>query len=342
MSDRSLEFANKIIAKLEEGYIPWRSVYGGSYDHGGHVEMHATPANIVSLRPYEGKNYLNALIAIGLHNWKSAWFATYKQWQENDCVVKKGEKSISICSWREKVEKDSAGNVINTDWVQKWFAVFNLHQVEALSEKGQLFLNMSREIVSSHVKYVKIPSHIVDYHGEEYFNIPQLDNIPAALGVNIKVGGKAKEAFYDYKKDVIQMPAMTEFESTNAYYTTLLHECVHATGLSKRIGRIESGKMLNDAKYAREELIAEFATILLADYFGTVAVYLENHAGYIQHWIRALKAEPKYLMDIMGDAVKAKQFILEKIGVKNGGKTKLATGSNAVAGAEAEVECVPA
>lgn len=340
-TDRSLDLANKIISKLEEGHIPWRPVYGGAREIGGYVKIHATPANIVSLRPYEGKNFFSALINIGLNHWSSAWFATYKQWQENDCVVRKGEKSTSICSWRESKEVDSCGNVV-TEWRQKWFNVFNLNQVDALSEKGQRFLELSREIISSHVEYEREPVALVDQFGEEYYRIPMLDGIPAAIKCEFEVSESITEAQYDYKNDKIFMPPMEKFVSTDAYYTTLFHESIHATMLKKRCGRHEGGK-LNEANYAREELVAEFGAILLADYFGTVALYLDRHAGYIQHWIRALKAEPKYLIDIMGDAVKAKQYILEQLGVKkNGRKTELETGSDADAGAEAEAECVPA
>lgn len=340
--DRSLDIANKIIAKLEAGNIPWRTVYGGGRKEGGYVNIHANPANIVSLRKYEGKNYFSALINIGLNGWTSGWFATYKQWLENDCVVKKGEKSTSICSWNESKEIDSSGNV-TTEWRQKWFHVFNMSQVESVSENGKRFLELSREILSSHVVFERVPIEIVDQYGESYFKIPVLDSIPDALGCTFLVSDSYEASSYDYQKDIMYMPPMQKFISTDAYYATLFHECVHATMIRGRCDRHQTNEKLNGANYAREELVAEFASILLADYFGTVAVYLDNHAAYIQHWISALKAEPKYLMDVIGDAVKAKQFILSKLGVlKNGGKTKLETGDVADTRAKAEAECVPA
>lgn len=341
--DRSVELANQIIEKLEVGVIPWRSVYGSGRTEGGEVRIVANPANVVSLHPYEGRNYLSALTCLGLNGWTSGWFATFKQWQQNDCMVRRGERSMSVLSWREmQVGVDPLTGQPEMEWVQRWFNVFNIQQVEPLSDKGRRFLEMNREIIKNPVTMERTPLREVDQYGEPYIQLPMLDGIPATIGCGIDLDAKYTEAQYDEEADTIRMPPMNKFVSSNAYYTTLLHECVHATMKQHRCARLPEGVVPTEEVRAREELIAEFACMLLADKFGTVAIYLDNHAGYIQHWIRALQAEPKYIKDIMGDAVKAQRFILKALGVGNGRTAELEAGDSADQRAEGEAERVPA
>jgi antirestriction protein ArdC len=336
--DRSVELANQIIAKLEQGIIPWRSVYGGGDTTGGETIVRAKPANVMSLRPYEGRNFLSALTTIGLQGWNSGWFATFKQWQSEDCMVRRGERATSVVSWRQmQTGIDPLTGQPIMEFFQRWFNVFNIEQVEAVSDKGKKFLELSREVIKSPVTVERVPITEVDANGDLYHQIPLLDRIPSAIGCNIHIDAGYVEARYDGVADTIQMPPMVKFISTDAYYTTLLHECVHATMTQERCGRYQSGVVLAENNYAREELVAEFASMLLADKFGTVALYIDNHAGYIQHWIRALRQEPKFLKDIMGDAVKAQRFIMTKLGLNNGGTTELATGDTSDGAGEEEV-----
>lgn len=337
--DRSVELANQIIAKLEQGIIPWRTVYGGGQTTGGETIVCAKPANVMSLRPYEGRNFLSALTTIGLNGWNSGWFATYQQWKSKSCTVNLGERATGVLSWREiQTGIDPRTGQPIMEFVQKWFNVFNIEQVSALNDEGKRFLELSREVIKSPVTVERVPITDVDIHGNPYHQIPLLDRIPSAIGCNIHIDASYVEArYYDGETDTIQMPPMVKFISTDAYYTTLLHECVHATMRQDRCGRFQDGALLTENNYAKEELVAEFASMLLADKFGTVALYIDNHAGYIQHWIRALREEPKFLIGIMGDAVKAQRFILTKLGLNNGRTTELETGNTSDGAGEEEV-----
>ena len=86
----------KIIAKLDEGVLPWRFSKNSLNDN---VHVSCRPANVVSLEPYTGKNYFVTLFNLCLNQWSSGWFGTFLQWQANDCKVKKGEKSTNIMRW---------------------------------------------------------------------------------------------------------------------------------------------------------------------------------------------------------------------------------------------------
>ena len=65
---------------------------------------------------------------------------------------------------------------------------------------------------------------------------------------------------YSPSGDYIGMPALSQFTSTDTYYSTLFHEPTHWTGTHSRCNR-EMGKRFGDKQYAIEELVAELGAI---------------------------------------------------------------------------------
>lgn len=312
---RHRELADKIIAVLETGNLPWRSVYGGGQDVGGYVQLNVNPASVVSCKKYQGRNWFYTRMAVGLNQYKTGWFATFRQWQDNDCMVRKGEHSTSIVFWSEE-DKVQPDGTIDTELVRRWSHVFNMDQVDALSPKGEMFLKLNREAIQNPVTYTKVPRAFVDRNGDPYYEIAYFDQIPAKIGCKFEIQTKAEHAEYDPKADKIVMPPIHAFGTSDAYYSTLLHEAVHATARKGRCGRYENPTKLTAKEKAREELVAEMGTVILADKFSLIPVPLENAAAYIGNWIKELKAEPKYLNEVLDDAAKAVSFICKKLEVK--------------------------
>jgi antirestriction protein ArdC len=83
---------------------------------------------------------------------------------------------------------------------------------------------------------------------------------------------------------------------------------VHSTGHSSRLGRDLSGLYGSDA-YAREELVAELGAVLLGDLL-EVGSAVENHAAYLQHWVRLLKESSGVLFEVLGEARRAVQLVV--------------------------------
>lgn len=84
--------------------------------------------------------------------------------------------------------------------------------------------------------------------------------------------------------DGIVMPPPENFESSEAYYSTLFHELTHSTSHESRVGRKVSGYSENIHARAEEELVAEMGASILCHLSGIGAGVIENQAAYIEHW----------------------------------------------------------
>ena len=93
--ERLNDVVQQVTTSLRNGVLPWRVMKDRTETY-----VVCNPANVVTLNPYQGRNYWLANIACGLNKWDSAWFATYLQWKENGCKVKAGEKSVLLTKKR--------------------------------------------------------------------------------------------------------------------------------------------------------------------------------------------------------------------------------------------------
>src|SRR5690606_12153279 len=98
--------------------------------------------------------------------------------------------------------------------------------------------------------------------------------------------------------------------SPAAYYSTLFHEFVHATGHESRLNRAA----LKDVRfgsevYAEEELVAEVAACYLTTTCG-LDTTLAASASYLAGWIKKLKADSRMVFRVASASREAAQFIL--------------------------------
>ena len=137
------------------------------------------------------------------------------------------------------------------------------------------------------------------------FNAEQIDGIPAlepkrtydwdpveqaekllyASGAKIEHSPNGG-AYYRLSTDTIRLPAQDRFATPSAYYATALHELGHWTGHSDRLGRDLSNPFGSEG-YAREELRAEIASLILGSELG-IGYDADRHAGYVDHWVQIL------------------------------------------------------
>ncbi|NON50106.1 DNA primase, partial [Klebsiella pneumoniae] len=94
--------------------------------------------------------------------------------------------------------------------------------------------------------------------------------------------------------DRIVMPTTSQFNSAADYWSTLLHELVHATGHSRRLSRegiTSSSRKFGDPVYAFEELIAETGSAFLCAELG---IYGDvQHESYLASWLKVLRDDKK-------------------------------------------------
>jgi len=112
---------------------------------------------------------------------------------------------------------------------------------------------------------------------------------------------------YSPQMDQIRMPPAEAFTSREAFCSTWAHEQAHSTGHKDRLSRDMSGCRGSKA-YAREELVAELAAVLIC-YRLQIGCQLENHAAYLKAWAELLKEEPRALFKVLSDARKAADLI---------------------------------
>jgi antirestriction protein ArdC len=114
-------------------------------------------------------------------------------------------------------------------------------------------------------------------------------------------------ACYSPSLDQIRMPEAEAFTTREAFAATWAHEQSHSTGHSSRLDR-PMGGVHGSKAYAKEELIAELAAVLIA-YRLQIGCQLENHAAYLKEWAQLLREEPKALFKVLSQARQAADLI---------------------------------
>jgi antirestriction protein ArdC len=119
-------------------------------------------------------------------------------------------------------------------------------------------------------------------------------------------------AGYYHMEDMIYMPPIKSFDSSESYYTTLFHELVHSTGHERRLNRKTLTEMVEfgSEPYSIEELVAELGQCFLSSHTGILEKEFKNSAAYIQGWLKKLKNDKRFVMIASTQAQKASDYIL--------------------------------
>jgi len=125
-------------------------------------------------------------------------------------------------------------------------------------------------------------------------------------------------AAYQDARDKIVMPDPSRFESREAYAATMLHEAIHATGIATRLDRDCFARYHSDREArAAEELIAEVGSMMLGARLGVGGEHIDNHAAYVQSWLKALRSDKRYIFKAAADAQRACDWLLSRAGVSD-------------------------
>ncbi|WP_324777836.1 ArdC family protein, partial [Ralstonia pickettii] len=146
----------------------------------------------------------------------------------------------------------------------------------------------------------------------EFEPIAQAEHVLAASGARITWEGA--RAFYRPSTDEIYMPTRERFAQPVNAYAVALHELTHWTGHESRLGRDFSGRFGSEA-YAFEELVAELGSAFVVAHLGLEGARLENHASYVQSWLKVLKNDKNAVFTASRHANAAYQLIMQKAGM---------------------------
>lgn len=119
-------------------------------------------------------------------------------------------------------------------------------------------------------------------------------------------------AYYSISKNEIVIPEKRQFKDGESFYTNLGHEMAHSTWSENHLGRLKPASF-GSAKYAREELVAELSTALVAQRFGMTKHLKEDSASYLKNWLDSLKESPDFIKTTLTDVKKASHMINQHI-----------------------------
>jgi antirestriction protein ArdC len=281
-SDIYSQVNDRIIAALEQGIVPWKRPWSGRL-----------PTNYDSVKQYRGVNILTLGIAEMVHGYSSPYWITFRQAQKHGGHIKRGEKATYIVFSDKRireVEKEDGTKELKVYHFIKSFPVFNWDQTEGVARKEAMAaLDPDRDLI-------EVCSSLLG----------GMPKPPAYLE-------SGNSAYYAPREDLVNLPPIETFKTTEGYIATKFHEYAHSTGHKSRLNRpgVMGVAAFGSDDYGFEELVAELTSAYLCACNG-IDNTLENSAGYIQNWLGALRKDKTMLLKASGKATVAVNFILGK------------------------------
>lgn len=274
----------KIITYLEQGELVWRKPW--SSDHLAGNVMRPLRWNDI---PYTGINTIMLWATAAEKGYASPYWMTFKQATSMKANIRKGEKGTFVV-YADKLVREQENSKGETETVKipylKQYTVFNASQIEGLPE--------------AFYKLPEIPE------GNPQERIAKLEQFFENTKAMIETG---TEASYTISRDIIEMPPFECFIDAPNYYATLAHELTHWTRHPSRLNRDFNRKKWGDEGYAKEELVAELGACFLGADLGFEPVSQEQHAAYIQSWLKVLKDDRRFIVQAASFAQKAVEYV---------------------------------
>jgi antirestriction protein ArdC len=272
------EVTDKIVARLEAGTLPW--VKGWSAGKGSAIPMNAT-----TNRPYSGVNVLLYWASMEC-GYARPRFLTFKQAQAAGGHVKRGEKGMPLCFFKQLEVADAAKpDETKSIPMLRQYTVFNVAQCEDLPD----------DVVNG--------EYVAPLNKDARERLA--DQFIVATGADFREGqGKP---CYVPSRDFITVPRFSDFRSAPEYYADSFHELAHWTGHKSRLDRDFKGRFDTDA-YAMEELLAELTAAFLCAEFGMDNQHA-NQAAYLEHWLKVLKADSRAIFTVASKAQAAANYL---------------------------------
>ena len=284
--------AEKLIDQLKDGTAPWQK----------QLEP-GEPNSFLPMNPATGKRYkgINAihLMAQGhrLSLSDSRWM-TYKQAAAMGAQVREREKGTLVQYWRFSEEQDK------------------------FDDNGKPVLDGKGHSVKENVMFERPRVFFATvFNGEQIDDLPQVqqktqtwqtngraENILSAFDATVIHHGENNRAFYQSGTDRIHLPDKGQFPSDGHYHATALYELGHWTGHQSRLNRDLSHPFGSEG-YAKEELCAEIASMILGDALG-IGHDPKQHTTYVGSWIKILQDDPLEIIRASSKAEKIHDFVL--------------------------------
>ncbi|MBR4924318.1 MAG: DUF1738 domain-containing protein [Prevotella sp.] len=323
MAEKAIDrFAQMMVTRLEE--MKGQQWEKGWIDAGGRNQ--GLPQNL-SGRRYSGHNDFFLQLHTAMKGYDMPVYATYKQIKEAGATIGKGEKAMPVIYWNvthrdehgEKVSDEAYEAMtkaeqekVKTVPVMMGYYVWNLQQTNFPEVKPEQYARLQEKFKAPEMKDTQGM-----YESKEFDRM--IDKQAWVCKINTVEGAGA---FYSQSKDEITVPTKAQFNIHNTpeetykdgmeYYSSIVHEMAHSTGVEKRLGRDMEGHF-GDKKYAKEELVAELTAAMVGNTMGFDKRILDNNAKYVDGWMDTLKKEPRFILSVMADVNKASHMILDQV-----------------------------
>jgi antirestriction protein ArdC len=269
---------DKIIAAIELGVKrDGKPLWSGATASG-------MPYNRKSGKTYSGVNVLVLWLAALEAGFNSPVWLTFRQVGEMGGSVKNGSKGVPVVYFstmdREQIDAETGEISSRGVGFLKSYTVFNVEQCEGIADgivRRTFQGNDAAEAV-----------------------------LHASGATIIEQSGKA---FYRPSTDEVYLPERSRFVSDEAFYAVALHELTHWTGGKTRLARDFAERFGSEA-YAFEELIAELGAAFCCADLGLIPATMDDHARYIDSWLRVLKSDRKAIFTAASQASKAHAFLM--------------------------------
>ena len=272
----------EIIARLEAGVPPWRQAWSTA----GADPTEPLRSNGEA---FTGSNAWLLSFAGAMAGYASPYWFTFRQALDIGAPVRKGAKATPAILYKTRIVEDEAAPVGEDAEarVLRYLKIYGVFNAEQLTDCPVAFLRAppidpAMRAAARNAVLDAIPS-VVEFAGQTPCYIPLLD--------------------------VIRMPAPERFRTIEDFLATKAHEQLHWSGAEHRLARA-FGQRFGDEAYAFEELIAEIGAAALGLRIGLPPRMLDDHAAYLGHWVKILKARPGALLEASGHAQRAVDYLL--------------------------------
>lgn len=239
-----------------------------------------SPCNALTGRPYKGINrFTLSMSEFGDHRW-----LTFNQARSASGSVKRGERGSTVMLFSDVEDKETGKERL----VCRAFTVFNVEQCEGLQ------LHEAKQPKQESLFGVEGAEAIV----RGYKDAPR-----------IQVGSEI--AAYYPLRDLVVMPHRRDFESPEAYFSTLMHELIHSTSHPSRLHRpvFDEQIIFGSESYVAEEILSEIGCTFLCAEAGIDN--LNPCTAYVASWLlKALRNDSSYIVRAASQAQKAADWIL--------------------------------
>lgn len=309
-NDKALKmFADLMIEKIkevsEDFEKPWFS-----------VATNGLPQNAEG-RVYHGINSLMLFMLCEKMNYRTPVFMTFLQAKAQNVNILKGEKSFPVIYWDFSIKNGHGVKITMNEYhslsddEKKEFSVIPFTKSYNVFNVDQT--NYS-EIFPDKWEKLKQQFSLRDLKDEKgMLSCPQLDKMLKENLWLCPIDSNVRDrAFYRPSEDKIYIPLKGQFNSGEKFYSTMLHEMAHSTGMDSRCAR-QIKNTFGDPQYAKEELVAECTAAVTCNSLGIVTGIQEDNAKYLKNWLKAIDEEPKFLYSVLADVGKASTMILNEV-----------------------------